>query len=135
MIRPLLLSLTMLLSACVSQTPPTGRGTSPLDPTANAVVTLGRLADELKQVVADDPAAAVSYTEGGMIEVMVGEQRQLRRLAATLRNYPKARVFATGNAMAKELLRAGGLKEPQLFVSPASAPANGGTKLFIGYVD
>ena len=136
MIRPFLLSLTVVLSACVGRpTAQTGQGTSPLDPTADAVVMLSRLADELGQVVADDPEAAVSYAEGGMIEVVVGQKRQYRRLAATLRNYPRVRVFTVGDPDMAAALRAGGLSESQLFVSEAPGGSAGGSRLFIGYVD
>ncbi len=90
------------------------QGTNPVDPRSNAAVDLGRLYDELGQLMlaVTDTGYVLSEPTGNRFELILDEkilfadsqsvsldgQRLLRKLAATLRNYPKAKYTIIAHA-------------------------------------
>ena len=93
----------------------TARGTSPVDPQTDAAVRMGKLQDELRQlmlavadsgyVVAPNPDGGLDITLGGTFafteagdSLNLTGQRIVRRLAATLRNYPGLEYTIVGHA-------------------------------------
>ncbi|WP_116124408.1 hypothetical protein [Lewinella sp. IMCC34183] len=103
-----------------SQQPGAVRGTSPVDPHANAVLTADQVLEEVRQLMLASTdtgyvleragPATINLTlagdllfegEGSRTVSVVG-QRVLRRLGGTLRNYPQAEYTIVGHAESLE---------------------------------
>ncbi len=90
------------------------QGTNPVDPQTNAAVDLGRLYDELGQLMlaVADSGYVLREPEAGTLKLVMNEQllftdgqsvslsgqQLLRKLSATLRNYPRASYLVIGHA-------------------------------------